>query len=131
MIRKFYDLMYDDCVGSTDPVVKDFDIEKQAVIECECGAHMLKVFSLCHVYEMESGKQRINQSFDLAMFSYGSNKRRFWDRVKIAFKYLWGGKMFRDQLCLNADEAKKLSDFINNSIVPTEHPHLLTNQKGG
>lgn len=119
MIRKFYDMMLDGSSYNDDPCVSDSEIEKQTIIECDCGAHMLKVYSIAHIYNFSSGKARINQSFDLAMFNYGNNRRSLWHRIRIAWNFLRTGKMFSDQLCLTPNEAKKLASFIDESIIPT------------
>lgn len=89
---------------------------KKIVIECECGTHLLHVQSDIDQYEVNVPPV---QTFYLSMFYYGieNHKRKWRQRLKIAFNYLKTGKMFSDQLCLTPSEAKKLSDFINNNLL--------------
>jgi hypothetical protein len=86
----------------------------EIIIECDCGTHMLKVQS-----EVDNYDGKVIQEIYLAMFYYGieSHKRKWWQRIPIACKYLKTGKMFSDQLCLTPKEAKKLSDFINKNLI--------------
>lgn len=94
---------------------------KSIVIECDCGTHMLKVMSEVDYHnDTNSGKVRFHQDIYLAMFSYGNQKRNFFARCKIAWKYLRSGKMFSDQLCLSPEEATKLSDFLNENIIQAQ-----------
>jgi hypothetical protein len=94
---------------------------KKTVIECDCGTHLLQVQSEVDYYE-DSDKTRFRQEYYLAMFYYGieSSKTNWWNRVVIACKYLWTGKMFSDQLCLSPEEALKLSSFINETLIKEE-----------
>lgn len=94
---------------------------KKTVIECDCGAHMLMVQSEVDYFDdTVSNRTRFQQEIYLAMFSYGNQKRNFLGRLVIAWKYLISGKMFSDQLCLNPEEAKKLSTFINDNLIEGE-----------
>jgi hypothetical protein len=95
---------------------------KKTVIECECGTHMLQVQSDVDYFEDTSDKIRFRQEYYLAMFYYGieSGKLKWWKRLPIAFKYIWTGKMFSDQLCLSPNEASKLSTFINETLIEGE-----------
>lgn len=77
----------------------------KVVIECECHTHLLMA-----EYDPEY------KEIYLAMFRYGNQKPSFWRRLKLAFKYLRNGKIYSDQLILNADESKKLASFINDSF---------------
>lgn len=99
----------------------DKDVNKKVVIECDCGTHLLKVQNQVEYFNdnIYSNKIRFRQEYYLAMFYYGidSEKRNWWDRIVIAFKYIWSGKMFADQLCLSPDEALKLSTFINETLI--------------
>jgi hypothetical protein len=116
MIRKFYDAEYDGSAGGVF-VVNQKTLSEKTIIECQCGTHLLQVQSETDIYENSDGSKRAHQDFYLAMFSYGNQKRNIWDRIAIAFKYLRTGKMFADQLTLNPDEAKKLSDFITSNLL--------------
>jgi len=94
---------------------------KKTVIECDCGTHMLQVQSEVDYYCSQSeDKERFHQEIYLAMFNYGNQKRNFFDRCVIAWKYLISGNMFSDQLCLNPDEAKKLATFITDNLIVGE-----------
>ena len=102
-------------------------MEKQnkIFIECECGAHVLQVTNDVEIFDSTNSntkRPRVRQEFDLAMFTYGKyhKKPSFWERLRIVWNYLKTGKMHEDQLILHPDEAQKLADFINDSIVPTE-----------
>ena len=88
-------------------------------IECECGTHLLEVTNDAEYF---NDNKQVRQEFWLAMFSYGnsSNTYGFFERFKIAWKFLRTGRMYGDQITLNPDEAKKLADFINNNIIETE-----------
>lgn len=93
---------------------------KKVVIECDCGTHLLKVQSeVYYLHDTLAKKSNIRQEYYLAMFYYGidSYKRKWWDRIKIALKYIWTGKMYSDQLCLSNNEAIKLSTFINETLI--------------
>ena len=101
----------------------DRNENKKVVIECECGTHLLKVKSEVEYFQDTiSSKVRFRQEYHLAMFYYGidSDKHRWWDRIVIACRYIWSGKMFSDQLCLSPDEAIKLSTFINDTLIEGE-----------
>jgi hypothetical protein len=113
-IRKFYDMEIGGVGGVY--VVTTWNDSKKEIIECECGTHLLQVQSETDFYLNSDQSTQVQQSFYLAMFSYGNQKRRFFARLKIAFNYLRTGKMFSDQLTLSPDEAKKLSDFICKAI---------------
>ncbi len=96
---------------------------KSVIIECDCGNHMLKVESDVEYFDdAQTGKIHFRQDIMLAMFSYGADadKEGFFTRLKIAWKYLKGGKMFSDQLCLKPDEAKKLELFLTENIIEVE-----------
>jgi hypothetical protein len=96
----------------------------EIIIECECGTHMLKVQSEVEIFDSNNSdaiRPRVFQEFYFAMFSYGNQKRNFFARCVIAFKYLKSGKMFSDELVLNPDEAQKLEIFLKNNIIETEN----------
>lgn len=91
---------------------------KKTTIECDCGTHMLKIESHVDYYDdTVSNKTRFHQEFNLAMFNYGNQKRNFFSRFGIAFKYLVSGNMYADQLCLNPEEAKKMITFLNDNLI--------------
>ena len=93
--------------------------EKKIVIECECGCHMMKVTSEVEFFEKTDQGQPFYQSFDLAMFNYGNQRRNILGRLRIAWNYLRTGEMHKDQISMTPDEAKLLSDFIiNNTVKP-------------
>lgn len=80
----------------------------KTVISCECGSCML---------EAQVDTDEGVQYYYLAMFYFGGDHReKFWRRLKIAWKFLRTGKMYRDQLCLTPEEALKLADFIHLNI---------------
>jgi len=98
---------------------------KKIFIECECGTHLLQVTNDVEIFDSINSvtdKPRVRQEFELAMFTYGTyhSKPSFWERLRIIWNYLKTGRMYSDQLILSPDEAKKLADFINENIVPTE-----------
>jgi len=120
MIKKFYDTYFGDCAGEMDnPVIKSEDKEASTVIECECGAHMLRVQMDATIYTTKDQNRQVHQTYYLAMFNYGNGKRGFWGRLRIAFNYIKTGKMFTDQLSLTPSEALKLSEFIVSKVIPT------------
>lgn len=93
---------------------------KKVVIECDCGTHLLKVQSeVYYSHDTLSKKSNIRQEYHLAMFYYGidSDKHKWWDRIKIALKYIWTGKIYSDQLSLSNDEALKLYTFIKETLI--------------
>jgi|ERR1035437_135979 hypothetical protein len=92
---------------------------KKEIIECECGTHMLVVTSDTDFYEHSDGTTQIHQSIYFAMFGYGNHKDTIWRRIKIACKYLWTGEMHSDQITMEPSEAKKLSEFISENLIPT------------
>ncbi len=115
MIRKFYDTEYGISGGI---YVKDTqDNEESVIVECECGSHHLKVTSDTTLYTNSDGTMQANQTIYLAMFQYGSGKRPFWERLKIALKYLRTDKMFSDQLSLTPDEARQMTEFLHENII--------------
>ena len=87
---------------------------EKAVIECDCGTHLLAVQSEIDFFDCSTG-ERFNQEFYLSMFSYGNNPSKIplWARIKNAWDHLVKGTLFRDQVCLTPNEAQKLADFIN------------------
>lgn len=120
IIRKFYDTLLG-CSGGEfdDPVAHEENIEDKEIIECECGTHLLQIISDSDIYTVKSGKKVVHQTFYLAMFNHGNQKKSFWEKLKIAWGYLRTGKTFTDQLCMNPKEAKKLADFININLIET------------
>ena len=79
---------------------------------------MLNVQSEVDFYDDSvSGKTRFSQDIYLAMFSYGNQKRNFFHRCAIAWKYLISGNMHAAQLVLTQEEAKKLATFINENLI--------------
>lgn len=68
--------------------------------------------------ESDNDKHKLYQDFYLAMFYYGigSSKKKWYNRIAIAFNYIRTGKMFVAQLTLSPNEAKKLADFIYKNI---------------
>ncbi|MBS1915682.1 MAG: hypothetical protein JST87_05355 [Bacteroidetes bacterium] len=120
MIRKFYDSIYGGS-GSGNYVIDEKEIEGSEIIECNCGSHLLKMSFDGAIYTNKDLTKQVRQDFYLAMFSYGKPKKRgFCERFKIAFQFMRTGEMFSDQIILTPDEAKKASDFIIKSIIPTE-----------
>lgn len=115
LLRKYYDTIIGDG-GGYDHVIKTESKEDSLVIECDCGTHLLKVQSDIEIYYTEKNPPRYRQDIYFAMFGYGNQKRSFWGRLVIAFKYLRTGKMFSDQLIFNPEEATKLSDFLNRNL---------------
>ena len=93
---------------------------KKVVIECGCGTHLLKVQSEIDFFkDIVSEKETLIQQYYLAMYQYGidNHKPNILNRIKIACRYVWNGKMFSDQLCLHPDEMHKLNDFINDTLI--------------
>ena len=113
--------------------MRDLNTEIQrCTIECDCGTHILKVESQINTdpIKMVNGKPLVlNQEYYLAMFYYGirDHRRSWWSRIPIALKYLWTGRMFADQLCLTPEEAYKLFDFINETLIPTDYQYEKRN----
>jgi hypothetical protein len=121
MIRKYYDMEFGSIGGSDDTISKSWNVVETTVIECECGTHLLQVQSDSEHYQHFDGSKQVVQSIYLMMFGYGNQKRGFWDRLSIAWKYLKTGKLYADQLTLDPEEAKKLADFINEQIEKQQH----------
>jgi len=99
------------------------DETKKEYIECECGTHLLQITHDVEYFDdSERNTTQVRQEFWLAMFTYGkyNKKPSFWERLKIIFNYLKTAKMYEDQVILSAEEAKKLSTFINKNIIKTE-----------
>lgn len=122
MIRKFYDTIIDGCGGGdTEPphCIRTEDFEASTIIECDCGTHMIKVQSNVDIYYLSDGNQRVRQDIYFAMYGYGNQRHGFWERLKIAWKIIRTGKVFADQVILNPEEAKKLSTFINETLIET------------
>jgi uncharacterized protein (DUF2225 family) len=92
--------------------------QEKIYIECDCGSHILQVTSDIDYHDDHT---RFCQSFWLAMFSYGNGNtnenRTFWERLKIAWKYLRTGKMYEDAIIMSPEEAKKLIEFINDKML--------------
>lgn len=97
--------------------IRPTTVSHETVINCDCGAHMLKIQSEKDFYTAESGEELMNHEFYLAMFQYGMGKDGLWRRFKVMWNYLRTGKYFSDQLCMTPDEAKKLTDFIRKNLV--------------
>ena len=99
--------------------------EKKIFIECECGTHFLEVSHDVEIFDKTNSntdKPMVRQEFWLAMFSYGTYHKKpgFFERLRVIFNYMRTGKMHSDQLILDADEAKKLVNFIVDNIIETE-----------
>jgi hypothetical protein len=80
-------------------------------IKCECGAHALEI-----TIEKE---EKVDDSFVyIALWSYGDmgDRRNFWQRFKIAWKYLMKNKLHSDHVVLNSDNVKELNSFIENNF---------------
>jgi hypothetical protein len=120
MIRKFYDVYYDGGGNGGDYVVDTELKEASTIIECECGSHILKAKSEAIIYHNKDGSKQVKQEFKLSFFNHGKEKKIFFDRIIIAFKYLFSGKMFDDQLILSKEEAVNLSQFILGNSLTAE-----------
>jgi len=89
-------------------------------IDCECGTHSLRVEN--NVDYLGDDNERVYQSIYLAMFSYGSFKKKptFWRRIGVIWNYFKTGEMHSDQLTLNVNETQKLINFLNSNIIKTK-----------
>ena len=89
---------------------------KTIFIECDCGTHILKVESIIDLYD---DNKRYNQDIQFAMFTYGEHvpKDSIWKRIKYCWNYMRKGTIFSDQLCFSEDEALKLADFLNETVI--------------
>lgn len=76
------------------------------IIECECGSHQLKL-----VFDKEEN------TYHLAMFSFGQGKPNLFERIKRAYKVLKTGSLFDDQITLTEYEATKAYDFFYKTIT--------------
>lgn len=118
MIRKFYDIEVGETVGtSSNPVFDHENKEEQILIECECGNHLLKIVMDADIWEFSDNSKKAHQSYYLAMFTHLEGKENFFRRIKISFKYLFTGKMFRDQLSLTPEEAMKVANFVKETVI--------------
>lgn len=86
----------------------------KTTIDCDCGTHMLKVQS--EVDYHGENNERFHQDFYLAMFNYGSGSAGWKHRIKVAWRVLTKGEPYADQMVLNPDEARKLSEFISTHL---------------
>ncbi len=91
------------------------DINKKIYLTCDCGLEIMQV-----VYNLEFNpegyKRPHRQEWYFAIFKYtGEGKLSIWRRTKIAWQYLWTGKMYQDQIELNEEEADKLAKFIKQN----------------
>jgi hypothetical protein len=81
--------------------------DDKLIIECECGTHLLQVST--HIDE-------IGQDYYFAMFNFGRYSRSIIWRLKLCWRILKTGEPYSDQLVLTNQDAKKLSDYISNTI---------------
>lgn len=90
------------------------DEKKERVITCECGTHIVIIQEWDHPEESEFN----HQSFEMAIFQYGLYNARvsLWRRLRWAWKLIWTGKYFSDEVCMTPEDAKQLADFINERI---------------
>lgn len=88
--------------------------QTERIITCECGTHIVMIQEWNHPEETDVD----TQSFEMAIFQYGLYNARvsFWRRLRWAWKLIWTGKYFSDEICMTPGDAKQLADFINERI---------------
>jgi len=91
---------------------------KKAIIECECGTHLLQIQSETDFFKEDENPERYSQEFYLSMFSYGTfrEKPSLLEKLKVAWQYMKSGKMHDDQIIMSPDEANKLANFIHDNL---------------
>ena len=73
------------------------------IIECDCGTHLLRTD-----YDEEL------KLFYMSFYTYGNGnlKINIWSRIKYAFKHIFTGRIYSDQMVLNKKESLKLIEFL-------------------
>jgi hypothetical protein len=84
------------------------DYNSIAYFECDCGSEIIRL----ECFVKEKGKEHFLQEFSFAIFEYRMHTYSFIDRIKIAFRVLFKGRIYGDQIVLNTDTALKLANFI-------------------
>ena len=80
-------------------------------IRCECGTHALQITI--------DREEKIEDSMVyIALWNYGNmgDRRNFWQRFKIAWRYLWTQKLHSDHVVLTTDTIKELNSFIQTNF---------------
>ena len=85
--------------------------EEKLYVSCECGSELM-VLEHCKCTEVNI------DDFTIAIYRYGySEKPNLWQRLKYCFYHLKTGKKYTDQIIINPENAKKITDWINNELI--------------
>lgn len=76
-------------------------------IECECGAHAIRIES-----EIDYNEE---QTFYLDIYNHQNIRPSLLTRIKLALEFIFTGKATNDHIFLTTKEAKKMANFINNN----------------
>lgn len=82
-----------------------FELFTTFQVECDCGGEQLVIKPL--------DDEVLSNGVDIALWKYMFNKQSFWHRFKHIWYILKNGTPYTDQICLNLDKVKELSNFLN------------------
>lgn len=78
----------------------------EKIIRCDCGAEMLVI-------------NHDEYGYDIAIFTAQYDRYSMWQRLRHILRIFWYGRPYTDQICLSAEKAKELANFINQTQSST------------
>lgn len=77
-------------------------------IKCECGTEGMMVD-----FDKEC------KHFNFSYWKYGSDPRYFplWRRITTAFRFIFSGKMWSDEVIIHNDDIENLTNFIEKNKI--------------
>lgn len=76
-------------------------------IKCQCSMHALELH-----------KDEEDDSVYIAIWNYGnfSRNENLWNRLKVAFRYIFTKKLYGDHVILGKEEAIELNEFVQDKL---------------
>lgn len=74
----------------------------------------------CHTEGFIVERDEEMQLFYVSMWELGSNSDNsltLWERVRHAWRILWTGKPYGDDICLSDESAKKVAAFLTENLT--------------
>ena len=103
--------------------------EDKLFIQCECSSEVLVIsYEDDYIAEDDQVDGPIThiETYDLAIFKSLRSHQLSW-RIKMAWRLLFRGEYFTDQICLSKEKALQIKDFIakQNSNVNLSVANIL------
>lgn len=98
------------CNNSTMPKLSE---EKNSLfIRCSCHYHVLEVAN--DDWGIEDGSI---PTFDISVWNQSPVPFTFWQRLKLIWTLIWGGKLDGGDVILQPEDAKEVADFLNQKLT--------------